>query len=334
MPAVSAFLCRLQFDAPVHFGAAELGGGLERTASAYPSDTLFAALCTELAAQGLSGRLAALYARHAAGGIAFSDLLPYRMEHGELQLCLPKPVLLADRTEEAAPPLDDARRAQAAKKRLKQLAHIRASRFGAYFAALRQGRAFEDAADFGAEAVVARLHARAQQPRPYRVRCFSFAQDAGLAVLLRCADEEAAGFARLFASLGLSGIGGKRASGYGRFHVAGGCEPLAAVPGADAQALRAMLGDAEAPWQMCLSSLLPRDEDLPQLAGAQYRLRKRSGFVTPEVGAAVQKKRSVYMIAAGSCLRARIAGRIETLGQYCGHAVWRSGVCLYAGVRP
>ena len=132
--------------------------------------------------------------------------------------------------------------------------------------------------------------------------------------------------------LGCAGIGGKRSSGYGKFHLAEDAIFLdEAGVYADDAALFAMLEAKGVPWQMTLSSVLPDDASLAVVRTGQYRLRRSGGFITAPRGEA-KKKASVYLLDAGSCFSERIEGTIADLGECDGHAVWRYGLGLYAGV--
>ena len=326
---------RLHFTAPVHFGATEHGGRLEQTELSYPSDTLFSALCSEWARQGMSEALADFIEQNRRGEVVFSDLLPYREDAAGVQLYLPKPVLLIERDEQPqATSLDDVRQQATARKKLKKLTYSRAGRMAEYLAAMRTGRPFSSEESFGTEGIAVRVNQRGAEPLPYAVSSFSFRADAGMYVIARVETEaQGAVIAGLLTSLGLSGIGGKRSSGYGAFTLVQSAEALAAMAGADAAALCSMLSDEQASWQMCLSSLLSDAAALSAAVGAQYSLRKRGGFLTPEDGAPMKKKNSIYLLAAGSCLPQRLSGRVASLGRSHGHEVLRSGVSLYAGLR-
>lgn len=84
----------LQFDTPIHFGCAENGGKLEQSSLTYRSDSLFGALCCELAACGNTAGLQRFHDGAANGSLVFSDLFPYiSEEENGLQLYVPKPVL-------------------------------------------------------------------------------------------------------------------------------------------------------------------------------------------------------------------------------------------------
>ncbi len=325
------YIYPLRFDTPVHFGAAEQGGKLEQVRPGYPSDTLFSALCCELA--GDEERLGRFVSDLREGSLALSDLFPCAWKDGTLSLYLPKPLLLtAAAPEKPHQSLDEVRRDATRRKKQKKLAYIRAGRMREYLSTLPAGEDFSDELDRGREFLTERVNMRGDEPLPYYVAAFSFGGDTGLYLLAGVRDEGAAAeLSRLLTQLGLSGIGGKRSSGYGKFHLDGEPVPLP-DGGEDATALAAMLADESAPWQMTLSHLLPAPEETEPLAEGYYNLVKRGGFVTPLPGEYEQKKNSVYMLTAGSCLRKRLAGRVVSLGESGGHDVLRAGKGLYVGL--
>lgn len=324
------YIYPLRFETPAHFGAAEQGGKLEQTKAEYASDTLFGALCCELA--GDAERLGRLASDMQAGTLLLSDLLPYVRQGGELCLYLPKPLLPPEEKDERGQDLGEAKRLSTQRKKQKKLAYVRASRMKAYLSTLSTGDAFDDPLDMGRDFLTARVNMRGEVPLPYYVAAFSFSADAGLYLLAGVRDEGTAEeLSRLLAQLGLSGIGGKRSSGYGKFRPDG--EPVALPEGgADAAAVAAMLADESAPWQMALSHLLPAPEEAGLLSDGFYNLQKRGGFVTPLSGEYEQKKNSVYMLTAGSCLKRRLAGRVVSLGESGEHEVLRAGKGLYVGL--
>lgn len=329
------YIFRLQFTAPVHFGAAEHGGKLEQIALAYSSDTLFSAICCELAEQGMYEALETLAGLNEDGHVVFSDLFPCCEQDGETQFFLPKPIMQIERdTESAVEALSVIRQQSTARKKLKKLAFLRASHMGTYLKAMRTGQPFQETAEFGRSSLMVRVNQRGREPMPYYVASFSFQEGAGMYLIARTeTQQQADDLAEILKSLGMSGIGGKRSSGYGKFVLVNGAEPVEEFAGSDAEALQDMLQDDNAPWQMSLSSLLPGEEQLGELTRAQYKLRQRSGFVMPEQAGTAQKKDSIYMLASGSCLPVRIPGNMAVLGTYQGHDILRSGVSLYAGLR-
>lgn len=215
----------------------------------------------------------------------------------------------------------------------KKLAYLRASSMVPYLAAAREGKPFPAVASFGAEDLRVRVADR-EEPCPYRVGSFRFSRDAGLYLLASVETEAMA--ERLFGVLsfvGLSGIGGKRTSGFGKFTVEDPYFLEADDPEADMAALYALRHDEAAPWQMAVASVWPLAEEIVRLGGGAYQLRRAGGFVT-ESSEGARKKDRVALLAEGSCLRVRLRGQLGTVGAYAGHPVYRCGRGLFVGVRP
>lgn len=325
----------LAFDTPVHFGQAGYGGRLEQVGMECPADVLFGALCSELAVAGEEAELERLVEGVRRQRLLFSDLLPWRRgEVAELEFFVPRPVLgLTPAERPGKEGYGDACRLAAERKRQKRLRYIRASRMAAYVEAAKCGAPFAETAEFGAASLRQRVNCRGEEPLPYYVGQFDFHVGAGLYLLLYAADEEDADRVQdLLVWLGRSGIGGKRSSGYGKFRLAEDAIFLddAGVYTDDA-ALYAMLEAKEAQWQMALSPVLPDEASLGVVQAGAYRLRRSGGFITAPQREA-RKKASVYLLDAGSCFSERIAGTLADLGACDGHAVWRYGLGLYAGV--
>lgn len=323
----------LAFDGPVHFGEASQGGGLEQAGMGYPADTLFSALCTELSAEGALADLARLREGVTSGRLLLSDLLPWQVVGDEMAYYLPRPILqLARRVQQPLAYRETCAQATA-RKRAKKLKYLRASRLADFLRAMQaDGRWEEETPEFGAQALTERVNCRGAASLPYFVGTFSFCADAGLYLLAGMEREEDQDWLEaLLRWLGCLGIGGKRSSGYGKFHLAEDVLSLDELGlYADDAALYRMLEDAAAPWQMTLSPLLPTREEIPAVRQGSYVLRHVGGFVT-EVAYA-EKKRGVYLVEAGSCFRARPAGQVAVLGTSGGHEVLRYGKGLYVGV--
>ena len=331
---MSYFLYQLQFDAPVHFGAAEQGGGLEQTGWEYPADTLFSALCCELALQQELDLLAHLVDKAERGAIRLSDLFPYAEVEQDTAFFLPKPVLLPKNARPLADMADLAsvRKEAAARKAQKKARYLRVRELCSYAEAMKTGQVYvpDELPDFGSEMLAERVSCRGEEPLPYYVGGFSFAPGTGLYGILWLENEEDTEWVqRLLALLGGSGIGGKRSSGYGKFHLLD--DFLELYPEGtyeDDRVLYHLLRASDAPCHMALSVLLPKQEDIPLVKSGQYQLKKRSGFIADEN----RKKNSLYMIAAGSCLPERIDGILAELGGAAGHPVWRYGKGMYVGL--
>lgn len=323
----------LAFDTPVHFGEASQGGGLEQAGMGYPADTLFSALCTELSAEGALADLARLREGVTSGRLLLSDLLPWQVVGDEMAYYLPRPILqLARRAQQPLAYRETCAQATA-RKRAKKLKYLRASRLADFLQAMQaDGRWEEETPEFGAQALTERVNCRGAASLPYFVGTFSFRADAGLYLLAGMEREEDQDWLEaLLRWLGCLGIGGKRSSGCGKFHLVEDALSLDEVGlYADAAALCRMLRNVSASWQMTLSPLLPTREEIPAVRQGSYALRRVGGFVTEAAHA--EKKRGVYLVEAGSCFRARPAGQVAVLGTSGGHEVLRYGKGLYVGV--
>lgn len=325
----------LQFDTPVHFGQAGRGNQLEQVGMAYPADVLFSAICVELAAAHETAVLDRFAEKVRTRALLLSDLLPWqRGSDGALCFFVPRPVLRlpVDAAQETGD-YGEVCRLSSVRKKQKKMKYLRASHMGAYIQAMRRGAPFSEDADFGTESLRQRVNTREDAPLPYYVGQFDFYADVGLYLLLYLQEEEDADFVQeILTWLGLTGIGRKRTSGCGKFHCA---EDYILLDSdgiyEDDAALSALLTNADAPWQMALSPVLPEADALAAVQAGQYRLRRAGGFITAPAHAAV-KKNSVYLLDAGSCFKERICGSLACLGTHDGHEVWRYGLGLYAGV--
>ncbi|MCF0153876.1 RAMP superfamily CRISPR-associated protein [Megasphaera sp.] len=327
----------LQFDTPVHFGCAEKGGKLEQSSLIYRADSLFGALCYELSLQGNKSGLDHLQEAVVKGKLLFSDLFPYISDEAEgLQLYVPKPILTVPTATRKKPVSYDSFRKQATQqKRQKKLSYIRVSQFADFVQAMKSGHAFSgDEPAFGCAQLLTRVNCTGDVPRPYYVHQIQFAKNAGLYGLIGYEDEEDLGWLlSLLESLGLSGIGGKRSSGYGKFHFREDpveMDELGIYE--DDGILYKGLTQTGTSMYMCLSVLLPSPAEVADVQEGQYTLCRRSGFLSPD-GSRMQKKNDIYMIQAGSCFPKKIAGCMADVGgQDMTHPVWRYGKGLYMGL--
>ena len=333
----------LKFDTPVHFGCAEDGGKLEQSTLTYRADSLFSAICCELANQGHDQGLDNLYHAVATDQLVFSDLFPYFDEVGKekpsedqgLHLYVPKPIVTVERnTSQDYTDYREFRKQAVLRKKQKKFQYIRASKVEAFMQSLRKGTAFEADDDvIRNDQLVTRVNCTADVPRPYYVHHVEFSDHAGLYGIVGYEDDKLCDWLmQVLSMLGLSGIGGKRSSGYGKFHFEQETIELDARGiYADDSALYRLLTQPEATTYMCLSALLPAADEIPMIKAGQYSLCRRSGFLTPD-GSPMKKRQEVYMIQAGSCFSDKVRGTICDVGRASAHPVWRYGKGLYAGL--
>jgi CRISPR-associated protein Csm4 len=307
-------LYRLNFTTCLHIGRDTGAVSLDSSRMAIHADTLFAALCCEAAGDERLGKLVEYFTE---GTLAISDALPYAGD----ELFLPRPVLFTgNRRREGDAVL---------KKALKGLEYIPLSFFGEYLRGLNQAEVNPDKlkAGFGQQVVTTRVALKVNNPPlPYHLAAWRFATGCGLYIIVRW-EQEAAGqlLASLLTGLGLTGIGGKQSSGWGKFEVSRDSVPTE---------LLKLLKDEEAPYQMLLGTALPPDSELDEvLEDGWYSLVRRGGFIRSATYAPGQlKKRAIYMLAPGSCLRRRFKGGMFDLSDNGAHPVWRCGNSLFVGV--
>lgn len=329
------FLYQLVFDTPIHFGSTEEGGKLEQSDMTYRSDTLFSALCCELAAMNDENGITRLYQAVQKGQFVFSDLFPYKNMAGDYAFYLPKPILIVSRAETAPSKYETFRTQATLQKKQKKLQYIRVSQLEEYIHSLSSGKLKQwDVPYFGQSDLVTRVNCLDNVPLPYYVNQFTFAADAGLYGIVGYEQEEdQEWFCQVLQEVGLTGIGGKRSSGYGKFHFLDDPIFMDEQEGVydDDRQLYRLLTEQKTDQYMNISVLLPNKDDISIVKKGQYKLCKRSGFLSPD-GTTVKKKNDVYMIASGSCFPIRMQGEIATLSDATNHPVWRYGKGLYVGL--
>ncbi|NMC26667.1 MAG: type III-A CRISPR-associated RAMP protein Csm4 [Syntrophomonadaceae bacterium] len=307
-------LYKLEFTTPLHIGRDTGGASLDNGQMAIHSDTVFSALCCE-AARG--GRLEELVSYFTEGVLVLSDALPYAGD----ELFFPKPILhTTNLLREGDSGL---------KKKLKDIDYIPLSGFDNYLENLATNNLDLDSLrhNFGQLNTLTRVAIRGNTaPLPYHVACWRFAKGCGLYVVVAYMGETARNlFEYLLARLGLSGVGGKRSSGWGKFSVQRDIMP---------QDLRSRLEDVSAPYQMLLGTALPVDSEIEEiLQDGWYTVIRRGGFIDSDTYSAGQlKKKTTYMLGPGSCLRCRFQGGMHDVSDNGCHPVWRLANSLFVGV--
>jgi len=324
---MSYYIYKLKFLTPVRFGRSSAGTGLAQSSVSCHADTFFSALCQEWASVFGRRGFEELIEAVRYGQFLLSDLCPW----SGLELYLPKPAL---------PPLfqrDAYGEEKSNKKLLKKLEYIPASRFLEYLDFLREGvdlpwLAEEDS--FACEHLVYRASVgRDAETLPYPVSAHCFREDSGLYFILHAAEEWRDKLDYVIESLGVSGIGGKRSSGLGKFEL---YDDSFEVGLYDSDCILEELLKENGIFYMSLSVLAPARDDLDIIKGGQsyYTLVKRTGFVaSPAYAAAPLKRKPVVMLAAGSCFEGKPQGRLLDVSDQGGHAVYRYGKGLYLGVK-
>ena len=338
------YIFTLKFLTPVHFGDAANGGFLDKIAMSCSADTLFAALCNEAALQG-EAVVQQFVEKVSEKKIAFSSLMPYfrvldkeKKKETDIHFYLPKPLLTDEVNKQSAKSFQEMKQLATKLKKQKKTSFIRASQIKQLLQSRKNGVAPELQVDeFAVPFVCGRVNLRDEKPQPYYVGSYVFADNAGLYLLCSVEDDADVDFVEnLLISLGASGIGGKRSSGYGKFALADVSCKLSSDGGKydDNSAIALMLFAADSSLQMCVAPLCPQQEDVLSVKAGAYRLVKRGGFISsPELGENV-KRDSIYMLAEGSCFSKRLEGRmLEQSIAGLSHRVYRNGLGMFLGLR-
>lgn len=321
----------LKFITPVHFGDAAEGGGLGTVLSYARADTFFSALCRE-AADISPELLAWLIGKANDGEIQISDLLPWKKCMPCYQLYIPRPMMplpQAEGSETEILSFEEVQEKSQERKQLKKRAFIRAGDIEKYL----HNETIEKEPVFGEKILRAQFNGR--ENMPYHVAAYQFDENAGLYIIVSGEETDLAKINRLISLTGLSGIGGKRSSGYGKYTFED--DPLILstddIYGGDDSALYQMLIAENAACYMALSSFLPGKTEVEFVGDGTGKIVKRGGFAWSRQMKEPFKTNTVYMMGAGSCFSKRLEGRMADVNNGSSpHPVYKYGKGLFAGL--
>ncbi len=292
---------KMKFQSPIHLGKQSLEDG----EYAFCADTLFSALCQEAVCMGESA-LQEFYLYVKKGELLLSDAFPFM----EDTYYLPKPI----KQIETEGKQGDSK----LKKAYKKLRYIPMEAITDYLHGcfdVSKGQGLEELGKFEMK-VLASIRGE-EKTLPYRVGTYYYKEGNGLYFIIGYRDDQTVNlFEQLLKCLSFSGIGGKRASGMGRFNYFSEEIPI--------DFLRRLENNGKE--YMSLSVSLPRDEELDEvLQDAEYLLCKRSGFVASENYAEQQmRKRDLYVLKTGSCFKTKYEGDVyDVSGKVGSHPVYR-----------
>lgn len=297
---------KLKFTTPVHFGK----GRLSAAAETIYADTLFSAFCQEaLKIYGEDG-IHRLYNMTASNKLVLSDTMPYC---GDV-LFIPKPIITVDSK-------NDRQGDSKLKKKFKKLKYIPFEDIEKY----TSGEYMPVSASFGNDSIRAGVSVKTMGDNdPYNIGIYSFENNCGLYFIAGTEDKNGTDFIdELMESLSYTGLGGKTASGLGKF------EYTYIDPDKNMQ--NRFNGNYKK--YMSLSVSMAENDLENILKGASYELIKRSGFVASENYAdTFLKKRDFYCFKGGSCFEKRFDGSVFDVSAYGGHAVYRYAKPLFIGI--
>ena len=333
---MSYLLYKLRFPNGIHIGTAS-GNTLEETMMSVYSDTFYSAIFNEYMKIYNDDEL---YKISEAGEFLVSDLLPFKeKEDMSTDFYLPKPFISVQRreTEKDEEEVVD-------RKKVKAINFIPADKLGEYFTFLKTGKNFPEIdVDFGKKDLYTKnkVSLQNEDTKLYNIEVFKFNEKSGLYFIVKLPEDNRWQeiFQSILDSLALTGIGGKRNSGFGQFRRE---EPMffdgetfdAIESESDAYINRGLHSDEKN--FLSLSSYSPKKEEIDKIKESEnyYQLIKRSGFVNSSLySEQAEKRKQVYMLSSGSVLTFKPEGKILDLNLHGKHSIYRMGKPIVLGVK-
>ena len=335
---MSYLLYKLRFPNGIHIGTAS-GNTLEETMMSVYSDTFYSAIYNEYMKIYNDDEL---YKISETGEFLISDLLPFKeKEDISTDFYLPKPFISVQRDETIKEKNDEE---VIDRKKVKATNFIPADKLGEYFSFLKTGKNFPEIDDdFGKKELYTKnkVSLKNEDTKLYNIEVFKFNEKSGLYFIVRLPEnnEWQEIFENILESLSLTGIGGKRNSGFGQFTSE---DPMffdgedfdAIESESDAYINRALYSDEKN--FLSISSYSPKMKEIEKIKESEnyYQLIKRSGFVNSSLySEQAEKRKQVYMLSSGSVLSFKPEGKILDLKLHGKHSIYRMGKPIVLGVK-
>jgi CRISPR-associated RAMP protein, csm4 family len=335
---MSYLLYKLRFPNGIHIGTAS-GNTLEETMMSVYSDTFYSAIFNEYMKIYNDDEL---YKVSETGEFLVSDLLPFKEKEDMLtDFYLPKPFISVQRDETAKEKNDEE---VVDRKKVKATNFIPADRLEEYFSFLKTGKNFPEIDDdFGRKQLYTKnkVSLENEDTQLYNIEIFKFNKQSGLYFIVKLPKDKKWQeiFKNILESLSLTGIGGKRNSGFGQFRredpIFFDGETFDGIESeSDAYINRGLYSDEEK--YLSLSSYSPKTEEIEKIKESEnyYQLIKRSGFVNSSLySEQAEKRKQVYMLSSGSVLSFKPEGKILDLKLHGKHSIYRMGKPIVLGVK-
>ena len=335
---MSYLLYKLRFPNGIHIGTAS-GNTLEETMMSVYSDTFYSAIFNEYMKIYNDDEL---YKISETGEFLISDLLPFKeKEDMSTDFYLPKPFISVQRNETTKEKNDEE---VIDRKKVKATNFIPADKLGQYFSFLKTGKNFPEIDDdFGKKELYTKnkVSLKNEDTKLYNIEVFKFNEKSGLYFIVRLPEnnEWQEIFENILESLSLTGIGGKRNSGFGQFISE---DPMffdgedfdAIESESDAYINKALYSEEEK--YLSISSYSPKIEEIEKIKESEnyYQLIKRRGLVNSSLySEQAEKRKQVYMLSSGSVLSFKPEGKILDLNLHGKHSIYRMGKPIVLGVK-
>ena len=327
-------LYKLRFPNGIHIGTAS-GNTLEETMISVYSDTFFSAIYNEYMKIYDDNEL---YKISETGDFLVSDLLPFKeKEDRTTDFYLPKPFINIERKVIKTETTVD-------RKKVKAINFIPADKLNEYFSFLEKGTKFPEIDDnFGKRQLYTKnkVSLNGEDTKLYNIEVFKFNKNSGLYFIVKLPEDDKWQeiFENILESLSLTGIGGKKNSGFGQFisedpMFFDGTDFDAIESESDAFINRALFSNEKK--FLILSSYSPKIEEIKKIKESDncYQLIKRSGFVnSSSYSEQAEKRKQVYMLSSGSVLNFKPEGKILDLSLHGNHSIYRMGKPIVLGVK-
>ncbi|WDD89755.1 type III-A CRISPR-associated RAMP protein Csm4 [Fusobacterium nucleatum] len=327
-------LYKLRFPNGIHIGTA-FGNTLEETMIGTYSDTFFSAIYNEYMKIYDDNEL---YKISETGDFLVSDLLPFKeKEDRTTDFYLPKPFINIERKVIKTETTVD-------RKKVKAINFIPADKLNEYFSFLEKGTKFPEIDDnFGKRQLYTKnkVSLNGEDTKLYNIEVFKFNKNSGLYFIVKLPEDDKWQeiFENILESLSLTGIGGKKNSGFGQFisedpMFFDGTDFDAIESESDAFINRALFTKSKK--FLLLSSYSPKIEEIKKIKENDncYQLIKRSGFVnSSSYSEQAEKRKQVYMLSSGSVLNFKPEGKILDLSLHGNHSIYRMGKPIVLGVK-
>ena len=334
---MSYLLYKLRFPSGIHIGTA-FGNTLEETMISVYSDTFYSALFNEYMKIYNNDEL---YKISEDGNFLVSDLLPFKEKDDmSTDFYLPKPFMPKE-------PANNKNKTEITvdRKKVKATNFIPADKLEEYFSFLKNGTNFpiiDD--DFGKKQLYTKnkISLENEDTQLYNIEVFKFNEKSGLYFIVKLPENEKWQeiFQNILDSLALTGIGGKRNSGFGQFVIKedamnfDGLDFEKFESESDAYINKALYSNEEK--FLIISSYSPKIGEIEKLKDGDnyYQLIKRGGFVNQSsYSEQPEKRKQVYMLSSGSILSFKPEGNILDLNLHGKHNIYRMGKPIMLGVK-
>ncbi|WYW09204.1 type III-A CRISPR-associated RAMP protein Csm4 [Fusobacterium nucleatum] len=327
-------LYKLRFPNGIHIGTA-FGNTLEETMIGTYSDTFFSAIYNEYMKIYDDNEL---YKISETGDFLVSDLLPFKeKEDRTTDFYLPKPFINIERKVIKTETTVD-------RKKVKAINFIPADKLNEYFSFLEKGTKFPEIdGNFGKRQLYTKnkVSLNGEDTKLYNIEVFKFNKNSGLYFIVKLPEDDKWQeiFENILEILSLTGIGGKKNSGFGQFisedpMFFDGTDFDAIESESDAFINRALFTKSKK--FLLLSSYSPKIEEIKKIKESDncYQLIKRSGFVNSSLySEQAEKRKQVYMLSSGSVLNFKPEGKILDLSLHGNHSIYRMGKPIVLGVK-